>query len=69
MTERSQLIARKGEIQAQIAQIRREIEQLRRQFGPKPDRRQQRTLDRLEGKLEHLMGQEYAVRIQIDTHG
>jgi phage shock protein A len=62
MPDRTELIARKNEVQGKIARLRRQLEQLRQQDSP----RQRRQIERLETQLEQLMAEEYRLRLAID---
>jgi hypothetical protein len=66
---REELIARKGEIQAQIAQIRRGLERVRTEAEPSSGLRRRWLAGRvpqLEAQLEALMAEESRLRQLID---
>lgn len=64
--DRPALIARKHEIRRQLEQAQRMLAQVQAQPSTWRTRRQ---IDSLQNRIEHLMAEEYALRLAIDRAG
>lgn len=64
--ERHALIARKQEVRRVLAHAARELTRVETQS---PTWRTRRTVNSLQGKIERLMAEEYALRLAIDRAG